>query len=82
MDIRPIPKLDIVSGCTRKQKLQASELLTGSPVKRLQMEKLEKKKKKNLNVTKSTYARVKKRKTKPRQPECKKQYFCIVCDEL
>ena len=76
---RPIPNLDIVSGCTRKRKLQALELLTGSPVKRLQIEK---KKRKNLNVTKSTYARVKKRKTKPRQPECKKQYFCIVCNEL
>ena len=65
VDIRPIPKLDIVSVCTRKQKLQASELLTVSPVKRLQMEKVEKKKKKNLNVTKSTYARVKKEKPNP-----------------
>ena len=55
---RPIPNLDIVSGCTRKRKLQALELLTGSPVKRLQIEK---KKQKNLNVTKSTYARVKKK---------------------
>ena len=40
VDIRPIPKFDIVSGCTRKRKLQASELLTGSPVKRLQIGRL------------------------------------------
>ena len=82
VDIRPIPKLDVVSGCTRKRKLQASELLTGSPVKRLQMEKLEKKKKMNLNVTKSTYVRVKKKKNQTQATRIKKQYFCIVCDEL
>lgn len=86
-DIRPIPKIDVMKMSTRKRKTQRAEVLTTTPVKNIQLEKMKNAERKIINTVAKRPTRKSVRKslnfesTKKKASEDSTQYFCPICSE-
>lgn len=85
-DIRPIPKIDVMKISIRKRKSQRAEVLTGTPIKYIQLEKMKKAESKMTNTISKRPIRKSVKKTltfesTSKETEDTGHYFCPICSE-